>query len=118
MAEISPYDPFAVVEGAAFLLTYDGDEDGTSPTRCRCPNNLGLSPQSNTFTWPFTYTFTYTFTHPFRSGKMKNHIINRIVDGRTTCFRSSVRDEREATSKTRSSAACTLLIVVPNSGWG
>jgi hypothetical protein len=35
MAEISPYDPFAVMEGAAFLLTYDGDEDGTSPTRCR-----------------------------------------------------------------------------------
>jgi len=34
-SEISPYDIFAVMEGAAFLLTYDGEEDGTTPTWCR-----------------------------------------------------------------------------------
>ena len=34
-AEISPGDPYAVMEGAAFLLSYDGDDDGVSPTWCR-----------------------------------------------------------------------------------
>ena len=34
-AEISPDDPSACMEGAAFLLTYDGDDDGVSPTWCR-----------------------------------------------------------------------------------